>query len=163
MLRHPAFVIRPSTIFKGLLQNHWASRSQVSCEASMGGGEWKFVRGVWVTWPSWPPRPYMVKPFKNLFLQNQRASDLVAWYVALGLWVHHSLFKWWPWVDLDLFYGLLCFYMGKTVRKSFNGRNLQQMARVTKGLCLYKNSDPKALFAPCPRAIYKYKNMKNYV
>ena len=24
---------------------------------------------------------------------------------------------------------------GKTVRKSFNGRNLQQMARVTKGLC----------------------------
>ena len=28
------------------------------------------------------------------------------------------------------------FYMGKTVRKSFNGRNLQQMTRVTNGLCL---------------------------
>ena len=38
--------------------------------------------------------------------------------------------------------------MGKTVRKSFNGRNLQQMTRVTKGLCLYKNSDPKGLSAP---------------
>ena len=38
--------------------------------------------------------------------------------------------------------------MGKTVRKSFNGRNLQQMTRVTKGLYLYKNSDPKGLSAP---------------
>ena len=34
--------------------------------------------------------------------------------------------------------------------KSFNGRNLQQMTRVTKGLCLYKNSDPKGLSAPAP-------------
>ena len=37
--------------------------------------------------------------------------------------------------------------MGKTVRKSFDGRNLQQMTRVTKGLCSYKNSDPKGLSA----------------
>ena len=37
--------------------------------------------------------------------------------------------------------------MGKTVRKSFNGRNVQQMSRVIKGLCLYKNSDPKGLSA----------------
>ena len=34
------------------------------------------------------------------------------------------------------------------MRKSFNGRNLQQMIRVTKGLCLYKNSDPKGLSTP---------------
>ena len=27
------------------------------------------------------------------------------------------------------------FIWGKTVRKSFNGRNLQQMTRVAKGLC----------------------------
>ena len=40
--------------------------------------------------------------------------------------------------------------MRKTVRKSFNGRNLQQKTRVTKGLCLYKNSDPKGLSAPAP-------------
>ena len=26
------------------------------------------------------------------------------WYVASGTPAHHSLFKWWPWVDLDLFY-----------------------------------------------------------
>ena len=38
--------------------------------------------------------------------------------------------------------------MGKTVRKLFNGRNLQQMTRVTKGLCLYINSDLKGLSDP---------------
>ena len=42
------------------------------------------------------------------------------------------------------------FIWGKTVRKSFNGRNLQQMTRVTKGLCSYKNSDPKGFSAPAP-------------
>ena len=40
--------------------------------------------------------------------------------------------------------------MGKTVRKSFNGRNLQQMTRVTNGLCVYKISDPKGLSASAP-------------
>ena len=55
----------------------------------------------------------------------------------------------------DLFYGkvkfgLLRFYMGKTVRKSFNGRKLQQMTRVTKDLCLYKDSDPEGLSASAP-------------
>ena len=42
------------------------------------------------------------------------------------------------------------FIWGKTVRKSFNGRNLQQMTRVTKGLCLYKNSDPRGCL-PLPQ------------
>ena len=32
-------------------------------------------------------------------------------------------------------------FMGKTV----DGRNLKQMIRVTKGLCLYKIADPKGL------------------
>ena len=42
------------------------------------------------------------------------------------------------------------FIWGKTVRKSFNGRNLQQMTRATKGLCKNKISDPRALSAPAP-------------
>ena len=29
---------------------------------------------------------YNKKPFKNLFLQNQKANDLGTWYVALGMW-----------------------------------------------------------------------------
>ena len=61
-----------------------------------GSRERKSVRRVWVTWPRWPPRPYMVtKNFKNLLLRNQRANDLGAWYVALGTWAQQSLFEWW--------------------------------------------------------------------
>ena len=57
-------------------------------------GELKFVHMVLVTWPRWPPGPYMVKTLKNL-LQNQKVDDLGTWYVALGLWGLPSLFKWW--------------------------------------------------------------------
>ena len=58
-------------------------------------GEQKFVQMVLVTWPRWPPRPYMVKTLKNVLLQNQKADELGTWYVALGLWGLPSLFKWW--------------------------------------------------------------------
>ena len=44
---------------------------------------------------------------------------------------------------------------GETVRKSFNGRNLQQMARVTKG------SDPRELSAPVPGLYTCIKTGKN--
>ena len=68
-------------------------------------------------WPIWPPCSYMVKTLKNL-LWNQKADDPKTWYAASGARVLPSLFKWWPWVDLDLFYGKvkfgpLCFCMGK--------------------------------------------------
>ena len=81
---------------------------------------------VQVTWPRWPPCPYMVKTFKNLLLQNQKTYDLETWHVALGTQAPQSLYKWWSWVDLDLFYGKvklghLYVWMGKTVIKSFNG------------------------------------------
>ena len=84
---------------------------------------------VQVTWPKWPPCPYMVKTFKNLLLQNQKSYDLETWHVALGTQALQSLYKWWPWVDLDLFYGKvklghLYVWMGKTVIKSFNGGKL---------------------------------------
>ena len=53
--------------------------------------------------------PYMVKTLKNLLLRNQKADDLETWYVASGARVLPSLFKWWPWVDLDLFYSKVQF------------------------------------------------------
>ena len=34
-------------------------------------GERKIAKMVAVSLPRWPPRPYMVKTFKNLLLQNQ--------------------------------------------------------------------------------------------
>ena len=82
----------------------------------------------------------MVKTHKNLLLQNQRANDLVAWYVALGTLAHHICSNDDPRLTLTYFTARsnlvpYAFIWGKTVRKSFNGRNLQQMTRVTKGLC----------------------------
>ena len=96
-------------------------------------GERKFVRTIWVTWPRWPPRPYMVKTLQKSSSPEPKGQ----WHCGLVFYSQVKL-------------GLLCFYMGKTVRKSFNGRNLQQMTRVTKGLCLYKKSDSKGLSAPAP-------------
>ena len=44
------------------------------------------------------------KKWKILLLWNQKADDLESLYAALSSRVLLSLFKWWPWVDLDLFY-----------------------------------------------------------
>ena len=60
----------------------------------------------------------MVKTLNNLLLRNQKAYDIEAWYVISDARVLLSTFKWWPWVDLDLFYGkvefgLSCFLYGK--------------------------------------------------
>ena len=66
--------------------------------------------------------PIYGKNLKNLLLWNQKADDLETWYAALGTRVLPSFFKWWPWADLDLFYGKvkfgpLCFLYekGKTI------------------------------------------------
>ena len=47
----------------------------------------------------------MVKPFKNLLLWNLKADDLEIWYAASGTRVLPSLFKWYPRIDPDIFYG----------------------------------------------------------
>ena len=79
-------------------------------------GKQKFVCS---TWPRWPPRPYMVKTLQkslepvDRFHRNLVMSQLLLkelnyifiCYVASGTPAHHSLFKLWAWVDLDLFYG----------------------------------------------------------
>ena len=66
----------------------------------------------------------MVKILKNLLLQNQKADDLETWHGASGAWVQPSLFKWWPRVDLDLFYSKvkftpLCFLLENSKTMDF--------------------------------------------
>ena len=100
----------PFTMLKDLLLwNRFANQSQILCGASLGRRKWYFVCSIWVTWPRWLPCPYMVKTFKNLLFQNRRADFHETWYVASGTPAHHSLFKWWPWSDLNLFYGKVKF------------------------------------------------------
>ena len=43
--------------------------------------------------------------FQNLLLQNRWTDGHDTWYVAFRTQVLPRLFKLWPWVDLDLFYG----------------------------------------------------------
>ena len=56
---------------------------------------------------------------KNLKKIYSETDNFETWYAASGAQVLPSLFKWRPWVDLDLFYGKvkfrpLSFCMGKS-------------------------------------------------
>ena len=47
----------------------------------------------------------IAKTFKNPLLKNQKACDFETWHEASGNGTLQSLYKSWPWDDLDLFYG----------------------------------------------------------
>ena len=54
---------------------------------------------------------------KNL-LWNRWTDFNETWYVASGTLAHHSLYKSWPCVDLDLFYGKVNFdHIGFSMEK----------------------------------------------
>ena len=80
-------------------------------------GERKFVQMALVNDQD-DRHAYMVETLQNRLLRNQKTDDIETWYAAFGARVLPSLFKWCPWVDLDLFYGSvkfapLCFCMGE--------------------------------------------------
>ena len=61
----------------------------------------------------------------TLKVDMQHLPTLTSWYAASGTHVLPSLFKWCPWVDVDLFYGKvkfgpLCFCMGKVKTMDFS-------------------------------------------
>ena len=67
---------------------------------------------------------YGTNLYKNILLLNQKADDLETLYAALVTQLLLNLFKWWPFVDLGVFYskvkfGLFCFCMGKCLRSRF--------------------------------------------
>ena len=103
----------------------------------------------------------MVKTFKNLLLQNQKSYDLETWHVAWWTQPLQSLYKWWPWVDLELFYGKvklshLFVWMGKTVIKSFDGGKLAAKDYIEWIILLMKKKLTPGSCLLCPGAIYLY-------
>ena len=78
--------VHPSVnIFKRLLLwSRWANFAQISYGASIG---WRneILLKVAVSWPRWPPCPYMVKTFKNLFLQNRGCLVAVSLHKSSGM------------------------------------------------------------------------------
>ena len=57
----------------------------------------------WVTWPTLPPWPYIVKAFKIFFSRTNKPMTLKLCMCYQGL------FKLWPLVDLDLYYAKIKF------------------------------------------------------
>ena len=121
------------------------------------------------------PMPlYGKKHFKNLLLQNPWTDFHETWYVASGTPAHHSLFKWWPWVDLDLFYGKvkfgnLGFFIGKIENSEFS--ETIEACDLKVGRCrqlieLMKVWKVKVISWPCPQDIYIWKSklvfLRNY-
>ena len=105
-----------------LKSNLWQLGPNMCILGPNGIEEQKFVKIVQVTWPRWPPCLYTWKTWKMFLLWNQKAFDVESLYAALVTGVLPSLFKWWPLVDLDLFYGdvkfgPLCLCMGKKLRQ----------------------------------------------
>ena len=84
-------------------------------------GEWKIAKMVAVRWPRWPPRPYMVKTFKNLLLQNRECLGAEPLQESSGTGGLPKLLKELSYVDVWPFYGKvkfasLCIWMGKTFK-----------------------------------------------
>ena len=145
-----------TTIFKDIfLLKCLENQSQISC--SLGRGKESLYWWSQVTWPRWPPCPYMVKSFKNLFLQSQSSYDFETRYASSGTQALQSLYKWWPWVDLDLFYvkaklDHLCVWirkllqshlMRKTCIKELNWLNIFFMKIMTPGGFLHLHPLPQ--------------------
>ena len=93
MVHRLVSVVRPSTIFKELLQNTGPIEAKFHMEPQWDGGIKVYLRGLGLMAKIAAMSIYGKNPSKNVLLQNQRANDLVAWYVALGPWAHHKLFK----------------------------------------------------------------------
>ena len=92
-------------------------------------GKRKIAKMVAVHWPRWPPRPYMVKTFKNLLLQNPECLGAEPLQKSLGTGGLPTLLKELSYVDVWLFYGKvkfasLCICMGK----AFKNLLLQNLA-----------------------------------
>ena len=125
--RTSVVVVRRPQCSKIISKTAWPIKAKFYVEPP-GKGERKFVCGIWVTWPRWPSRPYMVKPFKNL-LQNRQADFHETWYVASGTPAHQKFFKWWPLSDPDLFYGKVKFgNWGFSIGKSENSGFFRNIA-----------------------------------
>ena len=75
------------TLFKHfLLRNPWANQSQISYGVSVGWVNKVLIKTVLVTWPRWPPCPYVVKPKKIFFSETKRP-------MILNLGMHHQVLE----------------------------------------------------------------------
>ena len=121
--------------------------------------EWKWVQMAYVTWPRWSPCPYMLTNFRIFLLLKRKADEFETWYAALSTRVLPSLFKWYHWVDNDLFYdkvkfGPLCFCMEKKIKQWIFPKLLRPIVAIKFGWCSQLNEYMK---------LYEYQRSRTFI
>ena len=72
-------------------------------------GKQKIAKIVGVSWPRWPPCPYMIKTFKNLLLQNRECLGAKSLHKSSGTRGLPKLLKEFSYVDIWPFCGRVKF------------------------------------------------------
>ena len=113
----PSVVRRCVCVSRFSNRNHCADWNHFSNRASVGWGT-KVCSNDQGHMTNMAVIPIYGKNLKTLFLWNQKTDNPEGWYAASGTLLLTSLFKWWPWADLDIVYGKvkfvpLCFCMAK--------------------------------------------------
>ena len=95
----------------------------------LGTGQQKFVQTVLVTWPRWPPCPYMVKTLKYLLLWNQKGWWLWNFVCNIGClsttkFVQMMTLGWsWPILRQCQFWSLMLWIVWEKGKTLFFYRN----------------------------------------
>ena len=147
-VRHPQFL----KIF--FSETAWPIKAKLYVEPPWVGGTKVYSRhmGYMTKMAATSIYMYGKNPSKSSS-RNQQADFYETLYVASETPVHHSLFKWWPWSDLDLFYGKvkfgnIGFYIGKSENSGFSKKiaacdlkvgRCRQLIKFTK-VCEYRRS-----------------------
>ena len=121
MVRRPSYVVHRSQCSNIFSESAWPIKAKFYVEPPWEGGTKFCSRHVGHMTKMAAMPIYGKNPSKIFFPRNRWPIFHQTWYVASGTPAHHSLFKWWPWVDLDLFYGMVKFCnLGFSIGKSEN-------------------------------------------
>ena len=93
-VRRPSF--RPSTPLNNFSSETLGKISSNFMWSLLLKGDWNSLQMVTVRKSRWPPCPYIVKPLRNLLLQNRESFGAKYWYKAFGAQGLPSWSKWWP-------------------------------------------------------------------
>ena len=121
MLRRPSL---SSTIFKHLLLlNRLANQSKIVCGASLGRGNQNLING---------PGHMTMMAVTPIYGKKSSSPEPAGRFLRkLGTPVHHSLYKWWPWSDLGLFYGKVNFgHLGFSMGKKWKQWIFQKLLQL---------------------------------
>ena len=141
--RRPSVVVRPSVVhhFQRSSSRKPLGLSKPNFIWSLSGmEEHKFVREVWVTWPRWPPRPYMVKTLQKSSSPEPKGQWTCGLVCSMGnsgpsYFVQMMNIGWpWPILQQGQIWSLMLLY-GKKLLESHLMEETYSKWPVTKGLC----------------------------